>query len=139
MVYLLDPASGTAMSLDHQYLAQAIYERYPDFRLAQVPLSDRSKNEEFPFAIIHAPTREVVKELRESDMNINTIFTWLYMNDSHVHGAEKLYERYKREQQRAAANRKAQVKERLNENLDVFHTIANSKLHTFRHGDRKFG
>lgn len=139
MVYLLDPATGTGMSQDHQYLAQAIHDRYPNFSLAQVPLSDRSKREEFPFAILYAPTKEVVKELRERDMNINTIFEWLYLNDTAVHGEKNLYKKFKEAQDKKAHDKRMAIKERTDENLDVFHTIANSKLHTFKHGNRKFG
>lgn len=139
MVYLLDPNTGTGMSQDHQFLAQAIAERYPLFRLAQVPLSDRSKNEEFPFAILYEPTKEVVKELRERDMNINTIFEWLYMNDVSVHGSLNVYNRYKQESQKRKDDVASITREKLMADIDVFHTIANSPLHTFRHGTRKFG
>ena len=139
MVYLLDPVSGTGMSVDQQNLAQAISERYPAFRLAQVPLSVRSKVEPFPYAILYAPTGEVVKELRESDMNINTIFTWLYMNDSAVHGERNLYAKFKAEQDKKIADKKYASDQRRNENLEVFHSIANSKLHTYKHGGRTFG
>lgn len=139
MVYLMDPATGTGMSQDHQFLAQAISERYPQFRLAQVPLSNREKNEEFPFAILFAPTGEVVKELRENEMNINIIFTWLYMNDSNIHGSDKLYKRFEDAKKKAEDDRLHESKERMKQDLDIVHTIANSALHTFRHGGRKFG
>lgn len=139
MVYLLDPATGTGMSQDHQFLAQSISERYPQFRLAQVPLSDRSKTEEFPFAILFAPTGEVVKELRENEMNINIIYTWLYQNDTNIHGAEKLYQSYQAKKDKAEADRKQTSKELMLQDLEIVHSMANSPLHTFRHGGRKFG
>lgn len=139
MVYLLDPNTGTAMSQDHQYLAQAISERYSQFRLAQVPLSNRSKREEFPFAILHADTKEVVKELRESDMNINTIFTWLYENDTAIHGADTLFRRYKAEQEKAKAAKAYAVNERMQERLEVVHSMANSPLMKYKHDGRVYG
>lgn len=139
MVYLLDRNSGTGMSQDHIFLAQAINERYPEYSLAQVPLSERSAREEFPFAILVSETKEVVKPLRESEMNINVIFRWLYENDHTIHGVQNLFEKYKAQQAKEQADKKAADRELLHENLDFVHTIANSALHTFRHGQRKFG
>lgn len=134
MVYLLDPNSNTAMSQDHMFLARAISERYPEFSLAQVPMSDRSKNEEFPFAILLASTKEVVKPLRENEMNINIIFKWLYENDSQVHGSENLYKKFKAIQQAEKDKHENEARERLAEKLEVIHSMANSPIIHYKLG-----
>lgn len=136
MVYLLDPSSGTAMSVDHQYLAQAIYERYPGFRLCQIPQSDRDTHEEFPFAIKHEQTGAIVKRLRESEMTIRFIFEWLYLNDSAIHGTKKLYDQMIAAQEKAEQDRLATSKERLADRLDFVNWAATSAPHTLKVSDK---
>jgi len=137
--YILDPESGTGMSQDHQFLAQSIAERYPNVRLAQVPLNQRAANEEFPFALTDAITGQVLKELRENECNISFVYRWLYEHDTQARGVKEVYAKYKAEQERRAKEKNDKVMEKHHENLDIFHTIARSPLHTFRHGDRKIG
>ncbi len=137
--YILDPESGTGMSQDHQFLAQSIAERYPNVRLAQVPLNQREVNEEFPFALTDAITGTVLKELRESECNISFVYQWLYEHDTQSRGVKEVYAKYQADKERKAKAKNDIILEKRNENLDVFHTMARSPLHTFKHGDRKFG
>lgn len=121
------------MSTDHMMLAEEIALRYPEFRLAQVPLNRRDVKEEFPFAIVMERDGTVVKPLKESEMSIAFIFRWLYMNDSQVHGAKKLFDQF---QARIEAEKKAQrdaVKETVGEKLDFINTMARSPLHLYKH------
>ena len=136
MVYLLDPNSGTAMSVDHQYLAQAIYERYPGFRLCQIPASDRDTDELYPFAIKHEQTQAIVKRLREDEMNIRTIFEWLYMNDSAVHGSKKLYEQMVAAQDMAERVKLEASKQKLAEKLDFVNWAGTRAPHTLNQTDK---
>ena len=136
MVYLLDPNSGTAMSVDHQYLAQAIYERYPGFRLCQIPASDRDTHEEFPFAIKHELTGGIVKRLRESEMNIRFIFEWLYMNDSAIHGTKKLYDQMIAAQEKAEQDKLATSKAQLADGLAYVNWAATRAPHTLKLSDK---
>jgi len=136
--YLLDPNTGAGMSQAHQHLAQSIAERYPDVRLAQVPLNRREINEPYPFALVDT-MGTVLKELRESECTISFVYRWLYEHDTTARGVKEVYEKYIAEKQRKEKVVQDSIKERHNENLDVFHTIANSPLHTFKHGTRKFG
>lgn len=121
------------MSQDHLMLAEEIAFRYPEFRLAQVPLNRRDAKEEFPFAIVLERNGEVVKPLRERDMSIAFIFRWLYENDSQIHGARALFDKF---QARIEAEKKAQrdaVKEVVHEKLDFINTMARSPLHLYKH------
>lgn len=139
MVYLLDPNSGTAMSVDHQFLAQSIAERYPNIRLSQVPMNERSAREEFPFALTDAVTREVIKPLRESECNISFVYKWLYEHDTQARGVKEVYAKYQADKERMRLERERPKKEELMQNLDVVNTMARSEKHYFKHGDRKFG
>lgn len=138
---LLDPNSGTAMSQDHQYLAQAIYERYPGFRLAQIPMSERHtvEDREYPFAIVHEDSGQIVKHFRDDELNINTVFRWLYENDSAVHGEKKLYERFLAQQQKEQDIKRKATQEQVQQDTEFVHFLATNKLHTIRHEGRKFG
>ena len=137
MVYLLDPNTGTGMSVDHQYLAQSIYERYPNVRLAQVPASKRDSREEFPFALIDATTKETLKPLRDSECNISFVYQWLYEHDTQARGVKEVYDKFLRDKERVAKEKKDKAMEIFHENVDVVHTMANSPKHYFKHGDRK--
>jgi hypothetical protein len=136
--YLLDPDSGAGMSQAHQNLAQSIAERYPNVRLAQVPLNRRDINEPFPFALVDT-FGNVLKELREAECNISFVYRWLYEHDTNARGVKAVYEKFQAEKARKAKIVQDGIKEKRHEDLDVFHTIANSPLHTFRHGNRKIG
>jgi len=137
--YILDPESGTGMSQDHQFLAQSIAERYPNVRLAQVPLNVRDKREEFPFALTDALTGAVLKELRENECNIRFVYQWLYEHDTAARGVKAVYDKFQADKAAKAKIKNDAILEKRNENLDIFHTIARSPLHTFKHGDRKVG
>jgi len=137
--YILDPESGTGMSQDHQFLAQSIAERYPNVRLAQVPLNVRDAREEFPFALTDALTGTVLKELRENECNISFVYRWLYEHDTQARGVKEVYKKFQAEKEAKAKAKNDAILEKRNENLDIFHTLARSPLHTFRHGDRKIG
>jgi hypothetical protein len=139
MVYLLDPTTGTGMSVDHQFLAQSIAERYPNVRLAQVPMSARDAKEEFPFALLDARTGEVVKELRDRECNINFVYQWLYEHDTQARGVKAVYEKYLKDKQAIRNAKEYASKQEFHENVEIAHAIAKSPLHTFRHGDRKIG
>ena len=138
---LLDPSSGTAMSQDHQYLAQAIYERYPGFRLAQIPVSERLSVEdrEYPFALIHEDSGAVIKHFRDDELNINTVFRWLYENDSAVHGEKKLYENFLNEQRKQQEAKKRATAEQTAQDMEFVHHLATTSLHTIRHNGQKYG
>lgn len=138
MVYLLDPNSGTAMSQDHQFLAQSIAERYPNIRLAQVPQSNRSANEEYPFALLDNTTKEVVKPLREKECTIAFIYQWLYEHDTQARGVKAVYEKYLKDKEAVAKAKKDKAMETFHENVDIVHTMANSNKHYFKHGERMF-
>lgn len=137
--YLLDPEAGMAMSQDHQFMAQAIAERYPNVRLAQVPNHFRTSAEEFPFALIDPRTDTVLKELREREVNISFIFEWLYEHDTQARGVKEVYEKYLADKAKMAADKKTKQMDIFNENLDVVHSIAKSALHTFKHNGRTIG
>jgi DNA-binding GntR family transcriptional regulator len=136
--YILDGETGMGMSQAHQHMAQAIAERYPNVRLAQVPNHFRTAAEEFPFALVDARTNEVLKEFREKEVTITNVFRWLYEHDTAARGVKEVYEKYIKEKERKAKAKADAAKEHMNENLDVVHSMANSPLHTFKHGDRKF-
>lgn len=136
--YLLDPETGSGMSQAHQNLAQSIAERYPNVRLAQVPLNRRDINETYPFALVDTHGN-VLKELRESDCTISFVYRWLYEHDTAARGVKEVYKKFQADKARKEKVVQDAIKETRNENLDVFHTIANSPLHTFRHGTRKIG
>lgn len=136
MVYLLDPNSGTAMSVDHQYLAQAIYERYPGFRLCQIPASERDPDEKYPFGLKHEESGMIVKRFREDEMNIRTIFEWLYLNDSAIHGERKLYEQMIAAQKKAEEDALAVSKAELAENLSFVNWAATRAPHTLKVSDQ---
>lgn len=118
-------------------LAEEIAYRYPEFRLAQVPLNKRDAKEEFPFAIVLERDGTVVKPLRESEMSIAFIFRWLYMNDTQRHGAKKLYEDFLARQKQEQELRNYAVKQRFNEALDFVNTMQRSPLHTYKHNGVK--
>ena len=101
MVYLLDPNTATAGSVDHTYLAQSIAERYPNVRLAQIPSRHREAREEFPFALLDARTGEVVKHLRESETNISFVYRWLYEHDTQARGVKEVYAKYLADKEKA--------------------------------------
>ena len=136
--YLLDPESGSGMSQAHQHLAQSIAERYPNVRLAQVPLNQRDIDEPFPFALVDT-FGNVLKELREHECNISYVYRWLYEHDTAARGVKAVYEKFQADKARKEKGVQDGIKERRNEDLDVFHTMANSPLHTVRHGNRKIG
>lgn len=136
--YILDGETGMGMSQDHQFMAQAIAERYPNVRLAQVPNHFRTAAEEFPFALVDAHSNAVLKELREKEVTISFIFQWLYEHDTQARGVKEVYEKFKREQEAIKKAKADKKREEMHANLDVVHSMANSPLHTFRHGDRKF-
>lgn len=136
--YILDPESGSGMSQAHQHLAQSIAERYPNVRLAQVPLNRRDIDEPYPFALVDT-FGHVLKELRESECNISFVYRWLYEHDTKARGVKEVYEKFQAEKARIAKAKNDVIMEKHHENLDIFHTMANSPLHTFKHGDRKIG
>lgn len=135
--YLLDPSTGTGMSQDHSNLARSIAERYPNVRLAQVPLNKRDITEKYPFALVDT-MGTVLKELTEADCNIGFIYRWLYEHDTSARGVKEVYNAYQKEKLAKEKAKQDVIKEKRNENLDVFHTIANSPLHTFKHRNRTF-
>lgn len=136
--YILDGETGMGMSQDHQFMAQAIAERYPNVRLAQVPNHFRTTAEEYPFALVDANSNAVLKELREKEVTISFIFEWLYEHDTQARGVKEVYEKYIKDKERKAKAKKDAALDHMNANLDVVHSMANSPLHTFKHGDRKF-
>lgn len=138
---LLDPSSGTAMSQDHQYLAQAIYDRYPGFRLAQIPVSERVtvEEKEYPFALIHEDSGQVVKHFRDDELNINTVFRWLYENDSAVHGQKKLYENFLEEQRKQNELKRKASEDQLKQDTEFVHFLATNQKHTIKHNGKKYG
>lgn len=136
--YLLDPETGSGMSQAHQNLAQSIAERYPNVRLAQVPLNKREIDEPFPFALVDT-IGNVLKELRDSECNISFVYRWLYEHDTAARGVKEVYEKFQAEKKAKERKVTDAIKEKRNENLDIFHSLANSPLHTYRHGDRKIG
>jgi hypothetical protein len=135
--YILDPQAGMGMAVDHQHMAQAIAERYPNIRLAQVPAHYRTSAEEFPFALVDFRTGDVVKPLREREMTIRFIFEWLYKHDLQARGVKEVWDNYMREKERLKKEHMAPIKERQAENLDIVHSMAKSPLHTYKHGNRK--
>lgn len=140
--YLLDPGHGVQSEF-HQMLAEEIAYRYPKVRLAQVPMHERSEREEFPFALVASEDSEqpgaVLKELRESECNINFVFRWLYEHDTQRHGAQKVYEQYIAEKNRREKERQYGISQRLGEKLDFVNSMQRSPLHMYRHNGRKIG
>lgn len=137
--YILDNTTGMGMSQDHQFMAQAIAERYPNVRLAQVPNHFRTAAEEFPFALVHARTNEVLKELREREVTISFIFQWLYEHDTQARGVKEVYEKYLADKAKMAADRKHKHNEELGEKLEFVQAVAKTDLHYYRHDGRKIG
>ena len=135
--FILDPQAGMGMALDHQHMATAIAERYPNVRLAQVPAHFRTAAEEFPFALVDYRTGQVLKELREREMTISFIFEWLYKHDLQARGVKEVFDNYMREKKRLRDVQINAAKEKQAENLDIVHSMANSPLHTYKHGNRK--
>jgi hypothetical protein len=81
----------------------------------------------------------VLKELRENEANISFVYLWLYEHDTQARGVKEVYAKYQAEKDAKAKAKNDTILEKRNENLDIFHTIARSPLHTFKHGDRKIG
>ena len=136
--YLLDPNTGAGMSQAHQNLAQSIAERYPNVRLAQVPLNRRDINEPFPFALVDT-IGNVLKELRETECNISFVYRWLYEHDTQARGVKAVYEKFQAEKALKEKRVQDSIKEKHGQDLDVFHFMANTPLHTVKHGNRKVG
>lgn len=137
--YILDPNAGMAMSQDHQFMAQAIAERYPNVRLAQVPNHFRTAAEKYPFALVDARTNATLKELEEKDVTIGFIFQWLYEHDTQARGVKEVYAKYQADKEKAAAAKRSAQLDRFNENLDFVHSVAKSPKHIFKHNGRTIG
>lgn len=118
-------------------LAEEIAFRYPEFRLAQVPLNKRDAKEEYPFAIVLERDGTVVKPLKENEMSIAFIFRWLYMNDTQIHGEKALWEKFLATQKAQQKEAQDQIKEELGEKLDFVNTMARSPLHLYKHNGVK--
>lgn len=130
--YILDGTTGMGMSQDHQFMAQAIAERYPDVRLAQVPNHFRTAAEEFPFALVHYRTNEVLKELREREVNISFIFQWLYEHDTQARGVKEVYAKLQAERARKKAEKVDKHRQNLEQKLEIVNSVASSNLHTYK-------
>jgi len=130
--YILDSGTGMAMSQDHQMLAQAIAERYPNVRLAQVPNHFRTAAEEFPFALIDYRTKEPLKELREREMTISFIFQWLYEHDTQARGVKEVYEKMLKDRERIKKDKRDKHRENLENKLEIVQAVASSNLHTYK-------
>lgn len=137
--YILDNNTGMGMSQDHQFMAQAIAERYPNVRLAQVPNHFRTAAEEFPFALVHARTNDVLKELREREVTISFIFQWLYEHDTQARGVKEVYQKYLDDKARHAKEVKYKQNQQLGEKLEFVQAVAKTNLHTYKHDGRKIG
>lgn len=130
--YILDNSTGMGMSQDHQMMAQAIAERYPDVRLAQVPNHFRTSAEEFPFALVHYRTNEVLKELREREVNISFIFQWLYEHDTNARGVKEVYDKMLKDRARIKAEKADKNRQNLEQKLEIVNAVASSNLHTYK-------
>jgi hypothetical protein len=130
--YILDNTTGMGMSQDHQMMAQAIAERYPNVRLAQVPMHFRTAAEEFPFALIDYRTKEPLKELREREVTISFIFQWLYEHDTQARGVKEVYEKMLREKDRRKAEKADKHRQNLEQKLEIVQAVASSNLHTYK-------
>lgn len=137
-IYLLDAESG-AMSVDHQYLAEAIAERYPTVRLAQIPHGERGNLDSHPYALVDANTNDIIRRFKEDELNIRNVFEWLYENDTAVHGVLNIMNRYLALADKEKADQKQREVESVKQDTDFVHWLANNKLHMPKHEGRRYG
>ena len=82
--YILDNASGQALSQQHTRIAEIIHDYNPELELAWIPPSDRTAFDARPFAIIHNQPnggRYVVGTFTEAEMD-HRIIAHLFNHDA---------------------------------------------------------
>ena len=82
--YILDNASGHALSAQHTRIAEIIQDYNPELELAWIPPNDRTSFDQKPFAIIHNMpngSRYVVGTFSEAEMD-HRIITYLFNHDA---------------------------------------------------------
>ena len=137
--YLLEPSSGMAQSQEITNFARAIAERYPNIRLCGVPAHERTKDELYPFALVDTNTGQVLKELKENELNINIVFRWLYEHDTALHGEKKLYDQYIADKKKKERDQQQVHNDNLSMKTDFINTMAKSVKHYYKHDGRKYG
>lgn len=108
----------------------------PNLTLSWIPPENRDESDARHFAIFDSNVNDIVVRFREDQLNVDLIGQWLDDHDSTKHDimARLAEERHKEE-----ANKKAIQDALIEPKLDFVHSLANSQLHTFKHGGVKFG
>lgn len=128
--------NGTFMPQRGIEVAEWLPKYAPNLTLSWIPPENRDENDARHFAIFNSEVNDIVVRFREDQLNIDLIGRWLDDHDSTKHD---LMGRMREEQAKEEANRKAIQDALLEPKLDFAHSLANSQLHTFRHGGVKFG
>lgn len=82
--YILDNASGQALSSQHTRIAEIIHDYNPELELAWIPHAERTAFDSKPFAIIHNQpngSRYVVGTFSEAEMD-HRIIAHLFNHDA---------------------------------------------------------
>lgn len=124
------------LSVDHVRLAEELQERYYNLGIAWVPPENRSTHEPYPFAIVDTYQNIVIKPLKESQVNAQFVFTWLWENDSQ---RVNTWDKFQKEIEKAKAERDKKNYDKIAEQAEVIHDIQKSPIHNYKINGRTLG
>ena len=128
--------NGTFMPQRGIEVAEWLPTYAPNLTLSWIPPENRDDSDARHFAIFDTNVNDIVVRFREDQLNVDLIGRWLDDNDSTKHDIMARLAESRRQQE---ANKKAIQDALIAPKLDFVHSVANSRLHTFKHGGVTFG
>lgn len=135
--YILDNASGHALSAQHTRIAEIIQDYNPELELAWIPPSDRTAFDAKPFAIIHNQPngqRYVVGTFTEAEMD-HRIIAYLFNHDARQ---RDVFSDMERENTAKELLRLKEVSDEIEEKREMGRAMINTRKSTWRHGGKKY-
>lgn len=137
MTYILDAASGHALSEQHSRIAEIIRDYNPELELAWIPPSDRTAFDAKPFAIIHNQpngNRYVVGTFSEDQMD-HRIISYLFNHDARNRDVLSDIER---ENAAKELLRLKQIEDEAADRHEMGRAMIRTKQSTWRHNGKKY-
>lgn len=135
--YILDNASGHALSAQHTRIAEIIQDYNPELELAWIPPNDRSAFDAKPFAIIHnqpGGQRYVVGTFSEAEMD-HRIIAYLFNHDARQ---RDVFSDMERENTAKELLRLKEVSDEIEEKREMGRAMIRTRKSTWRHGGKKY-
>ena len=137
MTYILDKASGHALSDQHTRIAEIIQDYNPELELAWIPPSDRTAFDAKPFAIIHNQPdglRYVVGTFSEAEMD-HRIIAHLFKHDVRHNDVHAMVEA---ENNAKEVLRLKEIQDEHEDRLAMGKAMVKTRKSVWRHGGKKY-